>query len=116
MELVEGKIIISGLSDYESEEIGTRLVTFLNNWLMSRKLGRVTGSGAGFILPSIEEDDSEKRNLRSPDVSFVRSDRLKKPKRDFNFEVVIELPRSWEYSKLGVPLTYAAWEIFACVS
>ncbi len=50
---------------------------------MSRKLGRVTGSGAGFILPSIEEDDLEKRNLRSPDVSFVRSDRLKKTKRDF---------------------------------
>ncbi|MFN6517479.1 MAG: Uma2 family endonuclease [Nostoc sp. CreGUA01] len=65
MELVEGKIIISGLSDYESEEIGTRLVTFLNIWVMSRKLGRVTGSGAGFILPSIEKDYLEKRNLRS---------------------------------------------------
>lgn len=50
---------------------------------MSRKLGRVTGSSAGFILPNIEEDDSEKRNLRSPDVSFVRAGRLKKTKRDF---------------------------------
>ncbi|MDZ8189541.1 MAG: Uma2 family endonuclease [Nostoc sp. ChiSLP02] len=83
MELVEGKIIISGLSDYESEEIGTRLVTFLNNWVMSRKLGRVTGSGTGFILPSLEKDDLQKRNLRSPDVSFVKADRLKKTKRDF---------------------------------
>ncbi len=83
MELVEGKIIVMGPSDYESEEIGTRLSTFLNNWVMSRKLGRVTGSSAGFILPRIEEDDSEKRNLRSPDVSFVRADRLKKTKRDF---------------------------------
>ncbi|MEH2228734.1 MAG: hypothetical protein V7K71_03695 [Nostoc sp.] len=27
---------------------------------MSRKLGRVTDSSAGFILPNIEEDDSEK--------------------------------------------------------
>ncbi len=83
MELVEGQIIVMGPSDYESEEIGTRLSTFLNIWVMSRKLGRVTGSSAGFILPSIEEGDSAKRNLRAPDVSFVRADRLKKTKRDF---------------------------------
>ncbi|MDM9379956.1 Uma2 family endonuclease [Chlorogloeopsis sp. ULAP01] len=83
MELVEGNIIVMGPSDYESEEITTRLTTFLNNWVMSRKLGRVTGSSAGFILPSMEEGDSEKRNLRAPDVSFVRADRLKKSKRDF---------------------------------
>jgi Uma2 family endonuclease len=83
MELVEGKIIVSAPSDYESEEIGARLSTFLNIWVMSRKLGRITGSGAGFIIPSIEEGDSEKRNLRVPDVSFVRADRLKKTKRDF---------------------------------
>lgn len=83
MELVDGKIIVSPPSDYESEEIGTRLITFLNNWVMSRKLGRVTGSSAGFILQNIEEDDLEKRNLRVPDVSFVRADRLKKTKRDF---------------------------------
>jgi Uma2 family endonuclease len=50
---------------------------------MLRKVGRVTGSGAKFILPNIEEDDLEKRNVRSPDVSFVRADRLKKDKRDF---------------------------------
>ncbi|NDJ21216.1 Uma2 family endonuclease [Nostoc sp. B(2019)] len=83
MELVEGKIIVTGPSDYESEEIGTRLITFLNNWVMSRKLGRITSSSAGFILPSIEEGDSERRNLCAPDVSFVRADRLKKTKRDF---------------------------------
>ncbi|OUL34777.1 hypothetical protein BV372_13070 [Nostoc sp. T09] len=82
MELVEGNIILMGPSDYESEEIATRLSTFLNIWVMSRKLGRVTGSSAGFILPQIEED-SEKRDLRAPDVSFVRADRLKKTKRDF---------------------------------
>lgn len=83
MELIEGNIIVMGPSDYESEEIGGRLITFLNNWVMPRKLGRVTGSSAGFILPSIEEDDSEKRNLRAPDVSFVLANRLKKTKRDF---------------------------------
>ncbi len=83
MEMVEGNIIVMGPSDYESEEISTRLSTFLNNWVMSRKLGRVTGSSAGFILPNIEEGGSEKRNLRAPDVSFVIADRLKKTKRDF---------------------------------
>jgi Uma2 family endonuclease len=82
MELIEGNIVVMGPSDYESEEIGARLITFLNIWVMSRKLGRVTGSSAGFILPSIEKN-SEKRNLRAPDVSFVKADRLKKTKRDF---------------------------------
>lgn len=88
MELVEGNILVMGPSDYESEEIGSRLLTFLNNWVMPRRLGRVTGSSAGFILPSIEENDSnngeqQPRNLRAPDVSFVRADKLKKTKRDF---------------------------------
>ena len=68
---------------FRSEEIGARLITFLNNWVMSRRLGRITGSSAGFIIPSIEDGDSEKRNLRAPDVSFIRADRLKKTKRDF---------------------------------
>ncbi|WP_375496143.1 hypothetical protein [uncultured Nostoc sp.] len=40
----------------------------MNIWVIPRKLGRINGSGAGFILPNIEEDDSEKRNLRSPDI------------------------------------------------
>jgi Uma2 family endonuclease len=87
MELVEGNIIVMGLSDYQSDEIGSRLLTFLNIWVMPRKLGRVTGSSAGFILPSIETDetggDPEKRNLRAPNVSFVRAERLKKTQRDF---------------------------------
>ncbi len=88
MELVEGNIIVMGPSDYQSDEIGSsRLLTFLNIWVMPRKLGRVTGSSAGFILPSIETDETggnpEKRNLRALDVSFVRAERLKKTQRDF---------------------------------
>ena len=88
MELVDGSIIVMGPSDYQSDEIGTRFSTFLNNWVMPRRLGRVTGSSAGFILPNTQEEDgnngsSEPRNLRAPDVSFVKADRLKKTKRDF---------------------------------
>lgn len=82
MELVDGKIMVTGPSDYESEEIGSRLITFLNIWAMPRKLGRVAGSSAGFILPSVDSDNG-KRDLRAPDVSFVRADRLKKSKRGF---------------------------------
>nr|WP_322662337.1 Uma2 family endonuclease [Dendronalium sp. ChiSLP03b]MDZ8207091.1 Uma2 family endonuclease [Dendronalium sp. ChiSLP03b] len=88
MELVDGNIVVMGPSDFVSEEIGAELIRLLGNWVRPRKLGRVTGSSAGFILPTLEtengkEADSEKRNLRAPDVSFVRADRLKKSQRDF---------------------------------
>lgn len=87
MELVDGNILVMSPSDYESEEIGAELIRLLGNWVRPRKLGRVTGSSAGFILPMQEGDDGEvstgeKRNLRTPDVSFVKADRLKKTKRD----------------------------------
>ncbi|QLE54552.1 Uma2 family endonuclease [Nostoc sp. TCL26-01] len=88
MELVDGSILIMGPSDYISEEIGVELARQLANWVRPRKLGRVTGSSAGFILPRLETEngniaDQEKRNLRAPDVSFVRAERLKISKRDF---------------------------------
>ena len=85
MELVEGSILIMGPSDYESDEIGTEFARLLGNWVKPRRLGRVTGSSAGFILPSLEEtaNGNEPRNLRAPDVSFVRAERLKKTQRDF---------------------------------
>ncbi|MFB2977754.1 Uma2 family endonuclease [Microseira sp. BLCC-F43] len=85
MELVEGNILIRSPSDYQSSEIATEFAIQLCNWVKPRKLGRVTGSSAGFILPSLEEtaNGNEPRNLRAPDVSFVRAERLKKTQRDF---------------------------------
>ena len=87
MELVDGSIVIMGPSDFASEEIGTRLSTFLNVWVIPRRLGRVAGSSAGFILPTLTEEagetNGEPRNLRAPDVSYVRADRLRRSKRDF---------------------------------
>ncbi len=88
MELVDGNILIMGPSDYESEEIGIEFARQMGNWVRPQRLGRVTGSSAGFILPTLEsengkEADNEKRNLRAPDVSFVRADRMKTSKRDF---------------------------------
>ncbi len=38
-ELVDGKIIIMGLSDYVSEVIIARLTFFLQNWVIPRALG-----------------------------------------------------------------------------
>ncbi|MGH7998667.1 MAG: Uma2 family endonuclease [Brasilonema sp.] len=88
MELVDGSIVVMGPSDYESEELGAEFIRLLGNWVRPKKLGRVTGSSAGFILPSIETEDTKasngiSRNLRAPDISFVKAERLKKSKRDF---------------------------------
>lgn len=80
MELVDGSILILSPSDYVSEEIGAELIRLLGNWVRPKKLGRVTGSSAGFILPMLDSKngnaaDNEKRILRAPNVSFVRADR-----------------------------------------
>jgi Uma2 family endonuclease len=83
MELVEGNIIVMGPSDYESDEISIRFAAKLWNWVEPRRLGRVTGSSAGFILPRLTKDNATKRNLRAPDVSFVVAHRLKRTQRDF---------------------------------
>jgi Uma2 family endonuclease len=75
MELVDGKIIIMGLSDYLSEEVIGYLLTALTMWVKPRKLGRVTGSGAGFRLPD--------GDLKGPDVSFVSASRMPESPRTF---------------------------------
>ncbi|MGB3510555.1 MAG: Uma2 family endonuclease [Microcoleaceae cyanobacterium] len=44
----------------------------LRNWVPPQKLGRITGSSAGFRLPNVDRD----RDVRAPDAAFVRGDRL----------------------------------------
>jgi Uma2 family endonuclease len=75
MELVDGTIEIMSPSGYESDEVGTEFARLLGNWVRPRRLGRVTGSSAGFILPN--------RSLRAPDVSFVQAERLKRSTEDY---------------------------------
>lgn len=75
LELLDGKIIVMGPSDIVSSEIGAELIRLLGNWTKPRRLGRVFDSSGGFILP-----DS---NLRTPDVSFVSAERLKRSQRYF---------------------------------
>ncbi|NJK68339.1 MAG: Uma2 family endonuclease [Microcoleus sp. CSU_2_2] len=75
LELIQGNIIARGPCDYTSDEIGSRLIILLGIWVLPRKLGRLTGSSAGFILPNSD--------LRAPDVSFVKAEKLKRSRRDF---------------------------------
>lgn len=58
-------------SGYESDEVAFRVGGKLWNWVEPRRLGRITGSSAGFNLA----------NTRAPDVSFVRAERLPRSPR-----------------------------------
>lgn len=75
MELVSGEIIVMSPSGYESDEVAFEVGRQIANWVRPRKLGRVTGSSAGFILPNTD--------TRAPDVSFVQADRLRKSPQRF---------------------------------
>lgn len=75
LELEDGKISVMGPSDIESSEIGVLFIRLLSNWVYPRRLGRVFDSSGGFIMPDT--------NLKAPDVSFVRAERLKKSQRYF---------------------------------
>ena len=75
MELVKGRISVMSPSGYESDEVASEFSAQLRNWVRPRKLGRITGAGAGFNLPSSD--------TRAPDVSFVLAARLRKSPRSF---------------------------------
>ena len=73
MEIVDGEVRIMSPSGYESDEVAARFTVKLGGWTDERKLGRVTGSSAGFALI----------NTRAPDVSFIRAERLLRAPRGF---------------------------------
>jgi Uma2 family endonuclease len=86
LELENGKILVMSPSDIISSEIGVLFIRLLANWVYPRRLGRVFDSAGGFIMP-----DS---NIKAPDVSFVRAERLKKSVRYFGNlvpDLVIEI-------------------------
>jgi hypothetical protein len=53
MELVGGEIVVMSPSGYESDEVAAEIIRLLGNWVRPRRLGRVTASNAGFILPML---------------------------------------------------------------
>ena len=75
MELIAGQVQVMSPSGYEADEVSIELARQLANWVRPRRLGRVTGSSAGFILPNTD--------TRAPDVSFVRAERLRQSPRSF---------------------------------
>lgn len=66
-ELVKGELRVSP-AGLRHEKIGMRLGQLLLNFAEQHRLGDVYGSSAGFKLPN--------GDVRSPDVSFMRADRL----------------------------------------
>jgi Uma2 family endonuclease len=77
MELVEGEIVVMSPSGYESDEVAAEIIALVRNWVRPRKLGRVTASNAGFILPNADKD------VRAPDASFVLAERLRRTTADY---------------------------------
>ncbi|MBD2775034.1 Uma2 family endonuclease [Iningainema tapete] len=75
VELQDGKIVIMGPCDDISSEIGVEFSRLLANWVRPKRLGRVYDSSGGFILPNSD--------LRAPDVSFVKAQRLPRSRRNF---------------------------------
>lgn len=75
MELVGGEIIVMSPSGYESEEVASRMLGKMFPYVDANRLGRVTGSSAGFTLPNLD--------TRAPDVSFVLAERLRRSPRSF---------------------------------
>lgn len=82
LELEKGQISVMGPSDIISSEVGVQLIRLLGNWIYPRRLGRVFDSAGGFILPDA--------NLKAPDVSFVKAERLRRSVRYFG-ELVPDL-------------------------
>ncbi|MBW4657504.1 MAG: Uma2 family endonuclease [Drouetiella hepatica Uher 2000/2452] len=77
LELVDGEIIVMSPSGFESNEVAAEIIRQLGNWVRPRRLGRVLASSAGYILPNANED------VRAPDASFIRADRLKRTTSEF---------------------------------
>jgi Uma2 family endonuclease len=73
--LYHKKLLQEVSSGYESEEVATRVATFMNAWVIPRKIGRVAGSNAGFNVPGL--------GIRAPDVSFVLAERLRRAPKSF---------------------------------
>lgn len=72
-ELIEGELVELSPTTARSSRISGRLYRLVTEYGEDTGLGWVYNSEAGFVLTE------NRRTLRSPDVSFVRGDRLEDP-------------------------------------
>jgi len=63
-----GGVLKVSPAGHEQEYVGSWLITLLTNFVRPRNLGQVYGSNAGYRFPN--------GDVRAPDVSFVRQERL----------------------------------------
>jgi Uma2 family endonuclease len=75
MELINGAIKVMSPSGYESDEVAAAVIANLYTWVHPRNLGRVAASSAGFKLPNAD--------VKAPDASFVKAERLRRSPRSF---------------------------------
>ena len=71
MELVHGEIRVISPSGGESGAVSGEVFGVLRDWVRPRRLGQVFDSSTGFVLPNKDKD------VRAPDASFVRAERLR---------------------------------------
>jgi Uma2 family endonuclease len=79
-ELVDGEILMSPCGIRHSE-IGAKIAYILATFLEKYPIGKVWGADVGIILPN--------SNLRSPDVTFVRIEKLPGGKSPIGFGEII---------------------------
>lgn len=112
-ELVDGDVVVSP-AGMKHAEIVINIVHIIATFLDERSIGKVYGDNMGLILPN--------GNLRSPDVSFIRTEKLpggKSPDTfgeivpDFTVEVLSPsdsprhvLQKIGEFLECGVPLVW----------
>jgi Uma2 family endonuclease len=117
-ELVGGKLVERQMG-WESSEVAARIIAALLWFLKNNKLGRIGGPDAGFYLPN--------GDVRKPDVSFIRIERLpdqKAPKgfSDIAPDLVVEVisPRDTvdetdekigQYLEVGIPLIWVVYPV-----
>src|SRR5437660_206158 len=68
-EVVNGELVMSPKTNFEHEQIGTRLLTALEVFNRKHRLGAVSGSSFGCWM--------QNRNCRAPDISFIPKARLR---------------------------------------
>ena len=69
-EIVRGVLVTMPPSNFEHSDIALGIAATLRQHVMERRLGRVVGGNAGFILQRNPD------TLLAPDAAFVRTDRL----------------------------------------